>query len=285
MTKEEVQPGNAVTTVLDHGPEPLSAQETLETVQRLQTGFVIAHKFPRHEVIALSRIRTACKDKDLAEKALYRFPRGKDDSGKTVYVNGPSIRLAECIAQSWGNLDYGVRELEHHEEDGGRSVIEAYCVDLETNTHQRRVFTVHHKRKARGKVRFLDDPRDVYEHVANYGARRMRACILGIVPKRIVDQAIEAVRKTLSGGTPKGKDSIVDQLTFAFAELSVTPEMIGKYLGHPIAAVTDEELVDLRAIYTSIKDGQNTVGDYFGTKTEGGAAGKLNRRVQEGAEE
>ncbi|PWW19485.1 hypothetical protein DFO73_12055 [Cytobacillus oceanisediminis] len=64
----------------------------------------------------------------------------------------------------------------------------AYAWDLETNVRQEKVFTVKHSRKAKGSITKLDDPRDIYELVANNGARRLRSYILGIIPGDIVEQ-------------------------------------------------------------------------------------------------
>ena len=75
-------------------------------------------------------------------------------------VTGPSIRLAEVLAQNWGNLDFGIVELEQR---FGESSMLAYAWDLETNTRQTKVFTVKHKRRARGADVSLTDPRDIYE--------------------------------------------------------------------------------------------------------------------------
>jgi len=74
--------------------------------QEVQAAMVIAKKFPRDTVAAWDRIMMACKRKVLAEQAVYAYPRGD------TTVEGPSIRLAEAMAQSWGNIDFGIIELE-----------------------------------------------------------------------------------------------------------------------------------------------------------------------------
>lgn len=257
-----------------------------EATQRVQAAFVIAKRFPRNEQVAIARIATSCKRTSLAEVAIYSYPRGKDKrTGKALTVSGPSIRLAEVIAQAWGNLDFGVREVEHEEGFNGYSVIEAYCSDLETNTHQRRVFTVHHKRKvgsgAKASVRHLDDPRDVYEHVANYGARRMRACILGVIPRDVVEKAVGQVRETLKKGTGEPLIDRINRMVIAFQELGVSVELIERRLDHATNLITEDELVDLRAIYTSMKDGESKRHEWFdlSSDADGGKAAELNQTI------
>src|SRR5690606_36069410 len=74
--------------------------------QEVQAAMVIAKRFPRDENTAFARIMRACKRKQLAEAAIYAYPKGGTN------VQGPSIRLAEALAQAWGNIDFGVIELE-----------------------------------------------------------------------------------------------------------------------------------------------------------------------------
>ena len=98
--------------------------------QEVQAAMVVAKRFPRDEIEANNRILNACKRKSLAERAIYEYPRGGEN------VTGPSIRLAEVMAQNWGNLDFGITELE---QKNGESTVMAYCWDLETNTRQTKI--------------------------------------------------------------------------------------------------------------------------------------------------
>lgn len=141
--------------------------------QEVQAAMVIAKRFPRNEVDSFNRILRSCQRKSLAETATYEYPRGG------AKVTGPSIRLAEAMAQNWGNIDFGITELE---QSNGESQVMAYAWDLETNTRQTKIFTVPHIRGTKKGNIPLTDPRDIYEMVANQGARRLRACILGIIP-------------------------------------------------------------------------------------------------------
>ena len=74
--------------------------------QEVQAAMIVAKKFPRDEYEATERIKRACQRTTLAEQAIYSYPRGGQN------VTGPSIRLAEAMAQCWGNLDYGIIELD-----------------------------------------------------------------------------------------------------------------------------------------------------------------------------
>ncbi len=215
----------------------------------------MARQFPRNVFQSEQRILDNCKRPALAQAAVYRYPRGGTD------VTGPSIRLAEVLAQNWGNIAFGVKELEQR---NGESIAMAYAWDLETNVRQEKVFTVPHSRKARGQLKKLDDPRDIYELVANNGARRLRACILGIIPGDIVEAAVDECNKTLSG---QNKSPLKDRLARALEGFKekhrVTQDQIEERFGYNIDAFTERDLLDLVQIFNSLKDGMSKVDDWF----------------------
>lgn len=242
---------------------PVAGNAAAETDQQraiaeTQAAMVVAKRFPRDERAAMDRILNACTRQSLAESALYSYSKGGTD------VTGPSIRLAEAIAQSWGNFQFGVRELEQR---NGESTVEAYAWDIETNTRQVKVFQVQHERHSRKGVTKLTDPREVYELVANQGARRLRACILGVIPGDVIDAAVvqcETTLKTKIDITPE----LIANIAEKFAGYGVTKDMIEKRIQRRMDVITPALVVNLRKIFNSIKDGMSSPADWF----EGGSA-------------
>lgn len=240
-------------------PAAIEAVNTRQ-MQEVKAMVFMAKQFPRDISESYKRIMTACERQSLAENAAYQYPRGD------TRVTGPSIRLAEVLAQNWGNIDFGVIELEQRP---GESTAMSYCWDLETNVRQTKIFTVKHERHTRQGVRKLTDPRDVYEMVANQGARRLRACILGVIPGDIVEKALEKCQQTLMG---KNKEPLIDRINVVLEafdkEFSVSTEMIEKYFGYKISAFTEHDLVNLKKIGLAIRDGMAKREDYFDIKGE-----------------
>lgn len=236
-------------------PNAAVAMSTTREAQEVQAAVFMAKRFPRDENFAIARIAQTCQRKGLAEKAIYSYPKGGQN------VTGPSIRLAEAIAQSWGNIQSGVVELEQRP---GESVCMSYCWDLETNTRDTKIFTVSHSIQTKKGAKMLTDPREIYEHVANQGARRKRACILAVIPKDVVDSAMEACQRTLSSGA---KEPLIDRLRKMVnvfqTELSVPLESIERYMGYKLDSFTEMDMVTLRGVYTAIKDGASKREDYF----------------------
>lgn len=228
--------------------------------QEVQAAMVVAKKFPRDEIAAWNRIKRACGRKRLAEASMYEYPRGGQK------VTGPSIRLAEALAQSWGNIDFGIIELEQR---NGESQVMAYAWDLETNTRQTKVFSVKHIRSTKKGDYALTDPRDIYEMVANQGARRVRACILGVIPGDVIEDAIEECEKTLVKGETKPVIDLVKEMSVIFQnELSVPIDAIEKYIGCKAEAFSMNDLVRLKKVYRSLKDGMAKREDYFDFKSQ-----------------
>lgn len=232
------------------GAEMMMSRQT----QEVQAAMVIAQKFPRNVDASYARIMNSCKRKSLAERAMYEYPRGGEN------VTGPSIRLAEMLAQNWGNIDFGIVELAQRP---GESEVMSYCWDLETNTRQTKIFTVPHVRQTKKGAKALTDPRDIYEMVANQGARRLRACILGVIPGDIVDAALQECNKTLRTDKEPLADRVRKMVAVFQNEMGIPMECLEQYIGCKTSAFTEQSIVRLRGVYTAIAEGRANREDYF----------------------
>lgn len=249
--------GNAATMVAQ-------TREMAEAVAAMQ----MAKMCPRDVVAARDRILNSCTRVTLAKGACYTYAKGGTE------VTGPSIRLAEMLAQNWGNMSFGIRELEQR---NGESTCEAFAWDMETNARQTKIFQVAHLRHTKKGDYPLTDPREIYELVANNGARRLRACILGIIPGDIVEEAVEACRNTLEKDfkvTPERIKAMAER----FAEYGVTKEQIEAKCQCRIEAIRPAQLVNLGNIYNSLKDGMSKPGDWFEVEDADGAESRQSAK-------
>lgn len=222
-------------------------------IAEVQGAMVIAKRFPRDPIAAMDRILQACTRPTLAEGALYSYSRGGSD------VTGPSIRLAEVAAQAWGNMQFGIRELEQR---NGESTVEAFAWDVETNTRQVKVFQVSHKRYTKKGSYKLEDPRDVYELVANQGARRLRACILGVIPGDVIEAAVRQCEQTLRASADTGPDAL-KKIVAAFEQLGVSQHQIERRIQCRLEAIRPAQVVQLKKVYASLRDEMSSVSDWF----------------------
>lgn len=234
--------------------QALSVAESSRKVAEVQAALTVAAARPRNTMLAVDRITNACGRVRLAESATYQFARGGTD------IAGASIRLLEAIAGAWGNLEYGFRELA---QGNGESTVEAFAWDLETNTKRSTTFVVPHKVGMKGgKTKPLTDPRDVYEWVANQAQRRVRSCLENIIPRDVIDEAIDQCADTLRAKADVSPEGVA-KLVKAFAEIGVEKEQLEVRIQRRLSAIQPGQLIQLRRIYMSIKDGMSSTSDWF----------------------
>lgn len=256
IAQEQQMPNmnSGVMAQLDNINQGTVAIEASRAIAEAQGKLVIAKRFPRDEVQAYNRVAQACQRKGIAEKAFYSYNRG----GGTV--SGPTIRFAEELARCWGNIDYGIKELS---QDDGKSEMQAYAWDLETNAQSVQNFTNPHIREVGGKAKILTSQRDIYEINANMGARRLRSRILAILPTDLVDMAINECKKTLAGNNDEPLIDRVKKMVVAFGKLGVTQEQIEKRLGRKVDTMTIDDFTDYIGIYNAIKQGESKIAEWF----------------------
>ena len=246
----------------------LVSTESQRAIAEVQAALAIAKSFPRDRVAAVDRILNDCQRSGLAQVAVYQYARGGTS------ISGPTIRLAESLAQNWGNIQYGVRELS---QANGESTVEAFAWDVETNTRQTKIFQVPHVRYTKsGGTAKLVDPRDIYEAVANNGARRLRACILGVIPGDIVEAALQQCDLTLNtyaDTSPEGIQKIIK----AFEKYGVSKEALEKRIQCRMEAIKPAQIVSLTKIGTSLKEGMSNPSDWFELSASAGAGNQENK--------
>lgn len=241
--------GNPQLTGVYGSMAPAVARE----VAQVQGQIMMAKAYPRNMDMVLQKVESACSRKTLAEHALYTYARGGTN------ISGPTIRLMEALASAYGNIKAGYEVVEA---DNEKSRIRAYAYDMETNTVIERNFDVEHVRYSNGQKKRLIDPRDIYEVIANNSSRRVRACLQQIIPGDVVDYAVGLAKKTLVNNvdtSPEARASLVE----AFGKFGVTKIMIEAYIQRKMDAITADQLVNLRGVYASLRDGIATVTDFF----------------------
>jgi len=244
---------------LDNINQGTVAIEASRAIAEAQGKLVIAKRFPRNEVAAYAKAMEACQRPTMAEKAFYSFPRG----GQTV--EGPTIRFAEELARCWGNIDYGIKELS---QDDGKSEMQAYAWDLETNAQSVQNFTNPHQREQGKKMVTLTSQRDIYENNANMATRRLRSRILAILPAWFVEDAIAECKRTLAGRNDTPLIDRVKKMVVQFAKLGVTQEQIERRLKRKVDTMTADDFTEYVGIYNAIKGGESKIAEWFTAEPE-----------------
>lgn len=250
-------------------PHELSVDVTsLQTLARVEIDQQVstAKQYPRSITTAINQIKTlATLDEDTAEKCCYalvrrskRRGRPGDQQAQNKPIPGPSIRLAEIAAQSWGNCRIYARIIAVNRKE---KYIEAEGVfhDLETNmasraTTRRRISTTD------GRL-FSEDMIVVTGNAACAIAKRN--AILAGVPRGVYWPGYAAARAIIAG-TASTLAETRAKVFKAFASYGVTPEQLFESIGvEGEADIGLEEIATLRGIYASIKNQEHTVEEIF----------------------
>lgn len=247
-------PKNGVMAQMDNINQGTVAIEASRAIAEAQGKLVIAKRFPRDEVSAYAKAMETCQRPSMAEKAFYSFPRGDQT------VEGPTIRFAEELARCWGNIDYGIKELS---QDTGKSEMQAYAWDLETNAQSVQNFTNPHQREQGKKMVTLTSQRDIYENNANMATRRLRSRILAILPSWFVEDAIAECKRTIAGKNDTPLIDRVKKMVVQFAKLGVNLEQLEHRLGRKIDTMTSDDFVEYLGIFNAVKQGESKVADWF----------------------
>ena len=261
-TEDQAQPSNGSTGLITRPQAslpPASLAEQQRAITEIQASLTIAKQSPRDEKEAMDRILTTCQRLRVAEDHAFEYSRGG------TAITGATIKLMEVIAQHWGNIEFGFRELARYLGTAGRageSVVEAFAWDLQTNTRRRVQFTVEHAMVAYGKKKVLTDPRDIYEYIANNAQRRVRTCLENIIPRDIVDVAMEECAKTLKEQAPVTPDGL-KKLCEAFGKFGVTKEQIEARIQRRLDSMTSAQYAAMRRIYKSLDEGMSQPGEWF----------------------
>lgn len=236
------------------GHKQVQSREMAET----QAKYMMAQHFPRDVIGNMDKILNAFTRPNLAEKSQYQFARGGSD------IVGPSIRAAEAIAQQWGNMEFGFRELSRSIGADGvpYSDVEAFAVDLENRNRRPLQFIVKHWRDTKKGGYQLTDERDIYELIANQAQRRVRACILAMIPGDVIDGAMQQAEVTLRTKADTSMEAM-NKMVDAFAPFGVTKEHIEKRIQRRLDSIQPAQVVMLKRIYASLRDDMSTPADWF----------------------
>ena len=230
------------------------ARQRADIESEIKAAIVLARRFPRDEARTYGSLMKSCQRITFAEQAFYSFPRG------SATIEGASINLAREAARTWGNVRFG---LDIVRDDDETRKIQAWCWDLETNlkvTAEDEFKKLIYRKKG-GWIK--PDERDLRELTNRRGAIAVRNCILQVIPKDFIEDAMFKVKKTLRKGVSENLVVTIRKMIIAFNELGVSTEKLDKKLGHKIMESTPDEVVELKAIWMSIHDGNSKIAEHF----------------------
>lgn len=232
--------------------------DMLQAINRAEIDIQIstAKQYPRDLQQVLNKIGTyATMDKETAEDCFYVLRR-EGANGQSSVIEGLSVRMAEIIASSWGNLRVQSRIIGN---DGKMITAQAICHDLETNL----AVSKEVKRRITNKYgkTYSEDMQVVTGNAASSIA--FRNAVLAVIPKAVTKRIINEVKKVAIGQSIDLEQSRQNVLAY-FAKLGVTNEQIFNYLGIKAIEQIDKQMIfELRATRNAIEEGTTSVKETF----------------------
>ncbi len=214
-----------------------------------------AKQYPRDVQGALKRIQTiATLDPSTAEDCFYALRRGG------ALIEGVSVRLAEIIAGSWGNLRVQTRIVGN---DGKTITAWGVCHDLETNL----AVCVEVKRRITDKSgkTYSEDMQVTTGNAAS--AIAFRNAVLKVVPKAVTRRVIDEIKRVAIGQSLDLETSR-NRMVQYFGKLGVTQQEVLTYCGaRRVEDINTEMVFELRGVANAIKEGTTTVQETFKPNT------------------
>ncbi|GAA4175977.1 hypothetical protein [Gryllotalpicola koreensis] len=227
--------------------------EQTRAVAEVAAAVKLAKEFPRDTTEVIAATKELCSRLAVAQRAFYEVPnRGA----------GLSVHIARELARIWGNLDYGVREL-NRDDDKGVSELQAFAWDAEQNVRSTRSFIQPHERMVKGARKRLTDLSDIYLQNQNVAARAVRECIFSVIPGWLLAEAEATLRATLKNGDGKPIEQRRREAIAAFADLKVTQAQLEKRLNKSQAKWDALDVSGLVRVFTSITQDSIPVTEFF----------------------
>ena len=233
-------------------PSAIMAMEKAQIDIQIAT----AHQYPRSlEMFKKRALSMACLDSETADSCIYVRPVGKEN-GKQKFAEGPSIRLAEIVAVSYGNLRAASKVVEQTERyvkcTGMAHDLESNCA-MSADCIESTVTKEGHP--------YSERQRALIAKVC--GAKAIRDAIFKVVPRALCKPIMSAAKK-VAEGADKSLDERRKKAQAWIGTLKIKDERVFAVLGvEGWSEVTSEHLTILTGLKTAMADGDETIDSAF----------------------
>lgn len=260
--------GDNTEHVAEHVEAVVVEQNAIELMERANIDIQIAtaHRYPRSIAQFVERAKNMVSvDVETAESCIYRRPVGFNGT-EAVYAEGESIRLAEIVAASYGNIRVSGMIIEM-----APTYVKAvgFAHDLETNFAAKAEAvesTVKKPKKDRKGNLLPPEPYDERMRVVVAKAaqsKAMRDAIFRVVPKSMCKSITNIAREVISG-KQRPLEERRKQVEQWLAKLPIDKERVLTALKvHSVGEMGNEQLEILTGIRTALKEGDTTLDEAF----------------------
>ncbi|PCJ18285.1 MAG: hypothetical protein COA96_16835 [SAR86 cluster bacterium] len=231
---------------------------TLELVNRAEIDGQVAtaHAYPRDPVKAEEQMTAmVVATPEVAGECYYSLPR-KSRDGSNQTITGPGVRLAEIMAQTWGNIRIACRP----PVIGAREVMVEYAAhDLQSNYATTGSVTM-------GIVtsngsRYGDDM--IRMTCMATTAKARRNAIFAVVPGTMVRRLCDSAIVKATGGDSPLEERVTNAMKH-FRAMRISDDRILAAVGRSkIGDLNNDNLAALRGLATAIQDKHTTIDESF----------------------
>lgn len=261
----------------------------------IEARYVVALKRPRDMDDVRVRLLKECARPGFAEVAKYEKPLGNKK-----FAVGLSVRFAETAVRVAGNI---LTQVLIVFDDSERRIFRVSVCDLENNVPyesdillEKRVerSTLREDQTAIGertnsqgrRVYIVEATEDDFANKVNAQiSKTLRNFALRLIPGDILEECSRQIDVTYGNKAAQDPEGEKKKIIDSFASLGVKPTQLAEYLGHALDTVVPAELVSLRRVYQSIRDGETTwlsAMETEGVKAPGGGEKPKRKSEQNG---
>jgi hypothetical protein len=237
-----------------------TAQHAVATREQtnLMLRFHVAQAFPRDERASHGMVKAEFSRTALAEQAHYEFAKGGSD------VRGLTIRAAETLKRCWGHMDAGYRVVDQTVGIDGvtTSHVEAFAEDYSNGNYHHATILVKHWRVTKKGGYKLSDEREISMLIGAQASKVVRNCILACLPADFKELASDTATSTIKAKADTSPEGIA-KMVEAFDPYGVTREMIEVRIQRSLDAMSPMQMISLKRIWVSLRDGMSTPDDWF----------------------
>lgn len=247
---------------------PTETPEALETIQAIPTNMALM-KMQDDTIVALAKAMPRDYEKirddlmaqldaypSFSAEAIYSKPVGKKD-GKQVYATGPSIRMAEALAEAYG---YNRVRCDVMPLPDGKVLLEASFMDYQRGrVWQDSGIVTPWYRSASGAMTKMPEDRFYDLKVKAEKSKLIREVILRSIPPGLRADLVGAAEKKLETLLD---DKAVDIIVAKFSKKNVSAEELEGHVGRSRAAGwTTEDRKNLLGLWNALEAGEVTPGE------------------------
>jgi len=237
------------------------SQSQTELLVRVQMAMLVK----RNWTDVGAQLLVDCENPDFAHKAVYVLPGDPP-------IRDLSIRFAEHAQRVMTNLSIDTAP---ENEDERTAYYRTTIVDLESNTptsetfrvskvtSKREVsedeFVIEERKDARGSLYTVEASDQ--ELAARYGAIRSRVkrqLILSLIPADVRVACLDKCLEVTGNAAATDPQAEAKRLTHDYLAIGVEPSEIREYLGKTIQNASAAELVELRGLLTTMREGNSS---------------------------